>query len=662
MADPLRPGLLLSRTFLLLSLVLLAALPAVAAPARSLVRVETRFLKAPGLEEYPKARALYLEDEIGFELLPDGHTVYEEHDAIKVLNAEGVDSFSVLARLYRAGAESVEVLEARTILQDGTVLDVPGPAIQDRPLLPGSALYGDRRALRIDFPKVQPGSVVEFRLRTRRAPRPDGRWWAASYVQNLDPLLLSSFTVRVPEGTKFSWQAPGLTPSRPRESSSNGTRLLSWEVRNSPSLEPESAMPPVERYLSRVEVTNFTSWPEVGTWFGDRWETAVADAEGLDILAAGVASTSNSEEQRLQAVLEWAAGKYAVQEDLAESWEPHPARLAARSSTLSPTDMAVLLAAMLQRVGLSARPVLASPVRLQDLEREQPQPEAASRVVLSLPDSRGGSWWIDPASPGELLREPPAGVQEVGAILVEPQSSRLLSTPGSLADDNLRDVRMEIRVQASGQGELTMALTSEGVAGALWRALDRELAETPAREREQLESRLFQNLAQGFLVNGRLYSHYFPAKADPQQPFQVAVTMMVPEMASPREDGTGLAMPLPLYGGDRLAALADPDPRNFPVRFDFPFRDDVRIHVTLPPGSQVRALPGNASLETAQGSYFCTTRVEANQVWFYSRLTVRQPWVSPEAFTSLRRLAAAQTASLTSPLVFTPPAPAEATP
>lgn len=641
---------------MVLLMVLGAGPPALAAPPRSLVRTETRFADSPGSQEYPDANAIYLEDEIRFEVQADGHTVYTEHDAIKILTAEGVESLSALVRVYRAGAEEIQVLLARTVSPDGTVLDVPAANIRDVALQPDSPLYAGQRAVRLEFPDVRPGSVVEFHLRTRRAPRPGGWFWAASYVQNTEPMLRSTFTVSVPEKIPVLWRAPGVTPGRPRTTTVDGISTLSWEARNMPGLSPEAAMPPMEGFLSRIEVTNLPSWTALGEWFGPRWQASVDQAQGLAVRTAGLTSPSWTTPDKIRAILRWTAERYSVESNLAETWDPRPARQIQDARALSPTDTAVLVAAVLRRLGLEARPVLASPLRRQDLERNLVQPDMVARLILRVPNPRGGAWWIDPASPGELLEHPPGGLQGGSGILVEPGASTVVSLPDSDADENLRDVHMEARVEADGQAELAMSLTSDGIAAALWRSLDRELAGTPAAQREVMLNRLFQSLTQGFLANGRLYAHYFPEGVDPARPFQVSTTVLFPRLATPAEEGQGLSMPLPLYGGDRLAALADPESRRFPARFDFPFRDEVRLHVALPEGSRILAVPPDASVRTPAGTYFCVTRQEGNQVWFYSRLVVNRAWVAPEDFAPLQRLAQAQTRTLTSPLVFLPPA------
>lgn len=638
-----------------LILALGASLPALGAPPRSLVRKEMRFSDSPGAKEFPGAQALYLVDDIGFEVEPDGHTIYTEHDAIKVLTAEGATSLSVLARTYRAGAESLQLEQARTISPEGDVLDVAASSIQDLPLDPESPLYSQQRLLRVEFPEVRPGSVVEFRLKTRRAPRPDGRWWAASFVQNLEPILHSTFTVRLPQDTEIRWNAPGVTPGRPRESSRDGQRILRWEVRDVPALAPEPAMPATERWLNRIEVTNLASWPELGDWFGRRWRSAVEDTQGLDIVAAGIVPTTRPAEERIRAVLDWAAGLHKVQASLADSWNPGPASQALRAPALSPTDMAVLLSATLNRLGLPSEPVMVSTLQEGRLEQELPQPEKVDRILLRLRSPRGGWWWIDPASPGELLNAPPGGAQGVAAILVRPEGSRVFTTPVSSPDRNLRDVQMEVRVEQDGRAELIMSMTAEGTTAALWRSLERELVGTPNTERERLLDRLFHSLAQGFAVSGRLYSHYFPEKLEPGVPFRISTTLVFPELATPRDDGRTRALPLPLYGGDRLASLADSETRRFPAHFDFPFRDDVRIHVALPEGSRILELPPNLSIQTSLGSFFCTTRQKENHVWMYSRLVLNRTWVMPKDFEELRRLAQAQATLLTTPLVYEPP-------
>lgn len=646
------------RPALALAILVLGALtPAWAAPPRSLLRVDDRFRNSPGLEQYPKAQVLFLQDDIGFQLEPDGHTVYTEHDAVKLLTDEGVEGYGSVVRYYRRGLETIEIELARTVGPDGRVLDVPPAAIRDVPLAPDAPLYADHRRLSVEFPQVRPGSVVEFRLRTRRAPRPDGRWWASSYVQNPDPILHSTYTVTVPGGTELRWAAPGLLRPKPQQDTvQDGQRVLRWEVRDVPALVPEPGMPGVDRLLQRIEITNFPDWKSVGAWLEPRWKAALAQAEGLDIVATGIARATDPLPQRVQAVLDWAAAGRTVTTAIPENFEPHSVRQVLDARIVTPMDMAVLIASVLSRLGVEARPVLVSDMRPHELEADLPDPETVERVVLALPDGQGSFLWVDPTAPGTLLTAPPAGAEEVAAVRLDPAGPAVISTPGSRADDNLRDIRIDARLEPQGQGELTMTLSARGLAGALWTSLTRELANSPASERDQLLTRLFGLLAQGFVAEGRVYSHFFPEAAEPEAPFQLSLTMMFQDLASPDPDATALALPLALYGGDRLLGFArEAGPRKFPAHFEYPFRDDLRVHVTLPQGSVVQKMPEPVSVDTPLGSYFATARREGLDIWFYSRLVLKRSWVGPQDFDMLRRLADAQASVLSSPVLFTAP-------
>lgn len=231
-----------------------------------------------------------------------------------------------------------------------------------------------------------------------------------------------------------------------------------------------------------------------------------------------------------------------------------------------------------------------------------------------------------------------------------------MSTPASPAHENRRDIEVDVRVEPDGSAELTMSVTSHGMAGVLWNSLARDLRDVPAPRREALLERLFDQVALGFAANGRVYSYYFPTEASPERPFQLSATVMFPQLAVRDAEAVGVAMPLPVFSGDRLAAFADEaGPRLQPVQFEYPFQDDLRVHVRLPEGSQVTRLPGSVSLDNGQGSFFAIVRSQGVDVFYYSRLVVRHPWIGPEGYPAFRQVADAEASVLKDPMVFIPP-------
>ena len=78
--------------------------------------LDKRFVNSPGLEEYPLANAIFLKDELTYSVTPDGSTKFFEHDAIKMLNNDGVSTYSSLMRVFDSRYEDIKIINAQNSL------------------------------------------------------------------------------------------------------------------------------------------------------------------------------------------------------------------------------------------------------------------------------------------------------------------------------------------------------------------------------------------------------------------------------------------------------------------------------------------------------------------------------------------------------------------
>lgn len=633
-------------------------------PPRSLLRVTDQFLEAPGADRHPQADILILRDDIRLVVQPDGSTSFHEHDALKLLNAEGVESYGSLSRLYRQGLETIHLERARTISPDGRIHDLAGPMIDDRPLFPGSPLYGDLRRLRLQFPEASPGAVIEFKIRTDRAPRPGGAWWGTSYLQNPDPILDSTFEVRLPLGAGLRWSAPGLTPSTPSRRQEGETQILRWEARQVAPLVQEPSAPPWTHLLHRVEVSSFQDWTSVGEWLAPRWREAVSQDRGVAMIAAGLNQGPGRPRETAAAILGWVASTKTPSELLSGHLEPHPAQEILRAELISPIDSAVLIASLLSRAGLTVTPWMVSEVPLETLRGESPDPETVGRLLLSFEHPPGETLWIDPSSPGELLEAPPEGAQGVAGLKLAPSGVELLTTPVSSPFAQRRLIHLALRLDPGGRAEASMDLSASGLAASPWRKVVGDLAGLPAPRRQGLLDELFSQIAGGFSLPGRVYATYFPTQLTPGQPFQCSLTLMFPSLGQlTAAGGRRVELPLALYGADRLAGLdREPEARQYPIVIGTPLQEDLRVTLDLPPGSAVLRLPAPESITNELGSFFSTLRHEGDQVRLFSRLILRAPWIPASKAPLLGELARAQRRLRETPLILKLPAPAPSTP
>jgi len=629
------------------------------APGKSLLRVETKYQNSPGQAQYPQAKAVILEDFISFQAEPDGSTVFTEHDVVKVLNENGVEEHTDVIRTYRAGAEEIQVQHARLITPEGGVVEIGKESISDTPLLETSKLYGGLRKVVIHYPKVVPGSIVEYDIVTRKKPLWNKKWWATSYVQNPDPIVISTFTVKVPAGAEMQWAAPGLADGKPKKTMEGGYDRYDWVVKDSPAQAKESNAPSALVTMNRVEVTNFASWAEVASWISTAWQPTLESNNKISVLTAGLLPPGGDARSKAEAVLSWLGKNKQTAEMPVEEFTPHPPATLVDESPLSTLDAAALACAMLRFAGLEANPVLAFGVPEATLRTQIPRPNRIDAILVSV-RSGDRQWWIDPEHLGELLDSPPSGYQGLAYLRTD---GTLSSLPASKPDQNRQEMNVEAYVDDTGRAEVTINLRQTGDSGVIWREAGRELASAGRELREQTLDRIFARMARAFSPRARIHDRFFTLGGEAGEPFDMSVSLVIPGFASLGEGGpptgTGIppmSMPLPLQPNERVAPLAAETGRQQPIVFPHPFREETRLHVVFPAGTKVNSVPPELVRKTPFGDFYATARADGNQLWYYSRLTVNSTWIPTDQAPAFLELVRAVMASHGATVSFTPPA------
>ncbi|MGE0488526.1 MAG: DUF3857 domain-containing protein [Vulcanimicrobiota bacterium] len=636
-------------------LTVMMAAGAGAQPGKSLLRVDNRFLDSPGSERYPQARALILLDDIEFNLSPDGSVDFSEHDAIKVLTEDGVKEQSELVRIYDSRLEGYELRAARVISADGAVSEVPKSEVSDEALFKSSQAYSAYRKFKVNFPGVKPGMVVEFDIVTHRKPRRDKAWWATSYVQNPSPILSSTFTARLPAGTPLNWSTPGLGRLEPEKATADGTDIYRWAVKDQLALEPEPSMPTVLQALNRIEISSFQDWKSVGQWIDQGWHLQVSPTSKVALKAAGLLPVGGTAHDRVQSILGWVEKEKEVVDFLNDDFFPRDPSLVVDEPVLANLDVASLLGAMLTFAGYQVEPVVTFPEPTNRQGDELPMPSKMDEVVLRVTDvAAHKTWWISPEHPGEVSLSPPSGFQGASALVLG-RAEGLVDLERGEADENRQEVRVEARVDLNGRTEIGLWIGQYGDSGTLWREAARSLSEANRRVRERNLDNLFARLARSISPRAQVHDRYFDLAPDPGAGFDMSATLIIPGYVV--KEGNEFALPLPVQSNERLRELLGQGlNRRYPIRFDHPFRDETRVHVLLPEGSTITALPPTVSIDTPAASFISHTRTANGEAWYYSRLTVKKPWVSIDELEPLLEVAKNMAESQQSMLKFTPPA------
>ncbi|CAN0415405.1 unnamed protein product, partial [Phaeothamnion confervicola] len=291
--------------------------------------------------------------------------------------------------------------------------------------------------------------IVEFHLVTRRKPNPDKKWWAVTYVQNPEPMVESTFDVKVPSGTNLRYTAPGLANLAPEKSVDGSWDRYFWRVKALPPYQGEPLAPNSLNSMQRIEVSNFDSWTELRSWFEKGWVAATAPTEKIKAQAADLYPADATPEARAQAITAWVAKKRILQMT-AEDLQPRPSEQLLGEEVVTPLDGAGLTASLLQAAGIKVQPVLALELPSDRLVGQLPRANRVNQVLLKV-TAGNHVWWLDSEHVAELQETPPSGFLGTGALLGDSEANVFVNLPNTDAETNRQESQVEAQVDKDGK-------------------------------------------------------------------------------------------------------------------------------------------------------------------------------------------------------------------
>ena len=606
---------------------------------------DTRFLNSPGFKEYPIAECLLLEDHLTYSVNAQGDTELREHEAIKPLTIAGARVFSTVMRVYDKNIEKISLENARLITPTGKVKHLKPEAIKEVPVI-DDKIYENYRLFTADFPLKdnEDGSVIEYDLVTTRKSGTYKYWGQGSFMENLDPILNTSFTLNVPQGTKFVWHTNSSQIGEPKRTQKDGIDTYRWQHQGKEAFKAEPLMPSSSGYLKTVDVSNCSSWEELATWYGQQWDEILGKAQDFGFVTTSISSTSKSRRERVQDVLDWFGVKYAVETSVPITYLPHEPNALLKTKVISNTDGAMLISALLKRFGVDAYPILVTDYGADDdLNSRSANLSAFDRVILRVPGDEGKDWWINPTDPSVISECPPSAFQMHKAVAVASQGEKaqIITLPSSKASDYIRDIRMEMLVE-DRNADIALNLTLKGETGNVWRSYMVQASSLAPKARENLYTWLSQEINKEFSVPTVPYSFYFPDKADVDAPFELNTTVISAGISSGTPENE-FSMPISIFGGDRLISLlSNQTKRTKPIDISHPFIDEIRVHVELPKEAKILSMPADKQVSTPFGTFRTFTRHNEREAWLYSRLEVNKGWFEASELPQLLPLVKAQ--------------------
>lgn len=554
-----------------------------------------------------RASGIYLLDIMVLEFFPDGTYAQYIHQAIKILNQEGVREW---AEVVIPKGDNIEIIEARTITPDGTVWDVDH--VQDLSNQQALSMYG-----------VEEGAIIEYAYLERGGRTDPGlnvNTGAYYFGADNDPMLLSRLVMIRPESLTLhlDLNPEDFHPDRVQE---EGREVLIWENRLQDGLKPERFAPPLAERVPSVQ------WSTADDWlpFVERLRLASFGAHErsarIESLAEELKTEARDAADIVQRVYEW------IQQNIEEAGGGATTAdtIALRAGR---TGAKINLARqLLHHCGIESRVVLALDNRSRNGFRPLPFPAYPGTYLLQVPRQEG---ILETMSLNFESRFAPMGqinptVIKMAALIYDEPVPYFEPLRSDLWEHGLLDRELNLIVRQD------RAAVVEGVYryGNLFDRQVRELLTNP-----EIRARLADAQVSNDLRGIRLNSSSFEALEDLSQNPRLEFVGMMPDVAQPAADG---ALELrPVLSRVRASGLLGEPEREYPVVFETsPAQDPLSVRIDLSTflrdGARIE-LPDNAFIISEFGFYSVFYAWEGDAVIIRRSFLIPPQTIEPDRY------------------------------
>jgi Domain of Unknown Function with PDB structure (DUF3857)/Transglutaminase-like superfamily len=534
--------------------------------------------------------------------------------------------------------------------KDGAEISLPG--------VPGSELVSDVRAKVLRIPAADPGNIVGYEVEHVDRPFFLQNIW---YFQQSIPVSEARYSLQLPAGWEYtaSWLNAREIPT-----TAGPNNQWTWVTKDIKALKDEDSMPP-RRGIEGQMVVNFlppagteggerlSDWNAIGIWFNDLIRGRTDASAELKQKVAELTSGQPALLDKMRALARYVQRdvRYVAIELGIGGWQPHPASEVFAHQYGDCKDKVTLVRAMLQEIGVQSYYVVINTRRGSVTAAMPGHIGAFDHVIIAihLPEGLadpslaarlnvphlGPLLLFDPTDDLTPFGQLSGALQASYALLVTPQGGQLIETP---------------RLPSTFSGIGRMAHLSLDRFGALsGQVLEIRRGDDAAYQRESFrtvrvssdEIKPVETLLSRSLSNFRITKASITNLNDIDFPIEFDYSFTAYGYA--KRAGPLLLVRPRVFGSKSSALLETKDPRQEPVVFTGPERDNDTFEITLPLGYVVEDLPPPVNLDYDFASYHSKSEVKGNVLVYTRTFEIKQlivPLVKVDELKTLYRVIA----------------------
>jgi len=572
---------------------------------------------APGHETYPEAGALILLDRKVVTVDRNNSTTLDRYLVVKIFEDRGRDEFGEITQRFNKDGQMVEVLEACTHKQDGSVVKPEARAISDvsAPEVAGAMAYTNAMLKVISFPALEPAAVIEYhvRVKPKKSTKEDGFSGTVSFG-GFNPALRREFTLVVPKGVAFK-HARSQAGADPVVETLPSQISYTWTAINTPQIFREPAMPAIEKLVPVLSYSSFKDWKRVATKLRKEFDKGRVQSPLVKQLSDSLAA-GKSKAEAMKAIYLFVTQKLRnIWLDYGDAgYETHKSSDILSWKYGDCRDKNRLLISLLEAQGIAARAEVLN--RKARVQADVPSPDAFDWIVthaIAMDDDLGLDLFLDPfaeyRSYGSIPEED-AGADALPLDSETVELRRIRWSKGAQADLAVTNAEMSLEPN----GDLTGKVTT--VAGGCY---DNSLREEWRDQTPTDRKRALAQTASSIKTVAQIDSFWFSDLEDLTEPATAGFHFVAPRYAVTQKDELSMRVPTPAVVGEALFGITSSGRRTNPVETKPARAYTYKCNIKLPQGVKVDILPDSVSVsdtnvsaeggwaKTADGVSFCYT-------------------------------------------------------
>lgn len=349
---------------------------------------------------------------------------------------------------YNKSREEITQIQAFIETPDGRKFEATD--IRDLPAYDQFPLYSDMRLKVIAFPKINIGTIIDVRVKTKvfREEILNQFWDEVTYPSI--PTKYARFSYVFPENKSISYHAYN-NDKKPLIKKINGMVKYSTIFEDTAYSENEDFMPPSDDIIGVLTLSSLSDWKQIADWWREQINKNTVDDPAISAKALDLVKDKVSSKDKVHAILEFIQDKFRyVPMSLGDHMvDLHNTIEVFKNRYGDSKDLVVLTKQMLKKSGIDADICLFSGEFNGNPRHQLPNLAAFDHVILQV-NADGQKYFVDPQAKGFDLGELPSSYDNAYVLIIGPDSYRFDNL--GVADESFHSVTTTSDIVLSDDG------------------------------------------------------------------------------------------------------------------------------------------------------------------------------------------------------------------